>query len=208
VVNPPRGINVFANLTDFKAALESRSPDGFVEHTLFDRVPHIFGGDRAQYVFWKRALAKELGVDAACLTIVGTAALGWSLNPEKNLKQFDAGSDVDVAVISPYHFTVAWRYLRTETSRRMSIDRKTRIAWDQHASNYVYWGTIATDRLLGILPFGDVWLKATTAMASIPPTLNRDIKFRVYNDFESLRSYQTLSVKKARQNLFKEGVDA
>lgn len=196
---------VFADFAEFKTALESKSPEGFVEHALFDRVPHIFGGDRAQYVFWKRALAQQLGVDAACLTIVGTAALGWSLNPEKNLKPFDGESDVDVAVISPHHFTISWRYLRTETARRMSIDRKTRIAWDLHATNYVYWGTIATDKLLGILPFGELWLKATTTMASLTPTLNRDIKFRIYNDFESLRSYQTRSVKKARENLFRIG---
>lgn len=159
-------------------------------------------------MLWKRELAKELEVDAACLTIVGTAALGWSLNPDKNLKAFDEDSDVDVTVISPYHFTIAWRYLRTETARRLSIDRKTRIAWDLHATNYVYWGTIATDKLLGVLPFGGSWLNATTKMASLQPTLNRDIKFRVYNDFESLRSYQTLSVRKARQNLFSVGKNA
>jgi hypothetical protein len=199
---------LFADLTEFKTVLESSNAEAFVEHALFDRVPYIFDGDRAQYVLWKRELAKELQVDAACLTIVGTAALGWSLNPEKNLKAFDGESDVDVAVISPYHFTTAWRYLRTETARRLSIDRRTRIAWDLHATNYVYWGTIATDKLLGVLPFGSLWLKATTTMASKNPTLNRDIKFRVYNDFESLRSYQTFSVKKARQNLFSVGKNA
>jgi hypothetical protein len=199
---------LFADQAQFKTTLETQSPEAFVEHALFDRVPHIFDGDRTQYVSWKRALAKELDVDAACLTIVGTAALGWSLNPTKNLKAFDAESDVDVAVISPYHFLTAWRYLRSRASRKLSIDRKTRIAWDLHATRYVYWGTIATDRLLGILPFGQPWLKAASAMASVIPTLNRDIKFRIYNDFESLRSYQTVSVKKARQNLFEVAQDA
>jgi hypothetical protein len=199
---------LFSDLAQFRTSLEAQSPEAFVEHALFDRVPHIFEGDRTQYVLWKRTLAKELDVDAANITIVGTAALGWSLNPAKSLKAFDAESDVDVAVISPYHFMTAWRYLRSGTSRKLSIDRKTRIAWDLHATNYVYWGTIATDRLLGILPFGEHWLKATTTMAAVIPTLNRDIKFRIYNDFESLRSYQTFSVKKARQNLFKASPDA
>ena len=110
---------LFADQAQFKATLEKQSPEAFVEHALFDRVPHIFDGDRAQYVSWKRALAKELDVDAACLTIVGTAALGWSLNPAKNLKAFDAESDVDVAVISPYHLMTAWRYLRSRTSRKL-----------------------------------------------------------------------------------------
>jgi hypothetical protein len=66
---------LFADLTEFKTVLESSNPEAFVEHALFDRVPYIFDGDRAQYVLWKRELAKELEVDAACLTIVGTRSL-------------------------------------------------------------------------------------------------------------------------------------
>src|SRR5580692_11389498 len=92
---------------------------------LFDRVPHVFAGDRAAYIAWKRALGAAIDVDPACLTIVGSAAVGCSLNPVQNLKPFDSESDVDVAVISNYHFTVAWRYLRMNSTRRLKVDTRT-----------------------------------------------------------------------------------
>ena len=72
-----------------------------------------------------------------------------------------------------------------------------------HSTNYVYWGTIATDKLLGVLPFGQSWMDATTMIATVPPTEGRDVKFRIYNDFESLRSFQELSARKAREEAWK-----
>jgi hypothetical protein len=182
--------------------LKRDSASKFLEEHIFDRVPHVFDTDRALFVSWKRALAEAIEVDPACLTVVGGAAVGNSLSPGKNFKAFDDGSDVDVAVVSHYHFTVAWRYLRTNSVRRMRLDERTRIAWDDHVKRYIYWGTIATDKLLGVLPFGMQWLKARTGMSSIDPTKGRAVNFRIYADFEALRSYQMMSIKTLRDSLF------
>jgi hypothetical protein len=184
-------------------ALQGTSASAFLEQHLFDRVPHVFGDDRSLYVGWKRVLGEKIEVDPACLTVVGSAAIGSSLNPSKNLKGFDDQSDVDVAVVSSYHFTVAWRYLRTNGARRLSLDSRTRIAWDEHATKYIYWGTIATDRLLGILPFGLQWLKATSQMGALNPTQGRDVNLRIYADYESLRTYQMISIKHIRDSLYR-----
>src|SRR5688572_4488286 len=112
---------------ELKETLQRLSAPRFLEEHVFDCLPHVFNGDRAGYVAWKRALGTAIDVDPACLTVVGSAAVGCSLNPSKNLKAFDAGSDVDVAVVSNYHFTVGWRYLRLNGTRRLTLDQKTRI---------------------------------------------------------------------------------
>ena len=182
--------------------LQRLSAPAFLEEYVFDSVPHVFAGDRDAYVGWKRALGTAIDVDPACLTIVGSAAVGCSLNPVHNLKSFDSASDVDVAVISNYHFTVAWRYLRMNGTRRLKVDMRTRIAWDEHVNKYIYWGTIATDKLLGVLPFGLEWLKATGGMALIEPTKGRDVNLRIYADYEALRAYQLMSVRNVRESLY------
>jgi hypothetical protein len=182
--------------------LQRVSAPTFLEEHLFDCVPHVFSGDRAAYVGWKRALSAAIDVDPACLTVVGSAAVGCSLNPVKNLKAFDNKSDVDVAVVSHYHFTVAWRYLRMNGTRRLKVDARTRIAWDEHMKKYIYWGTIATDRLLGILPFGLQWIKATSQMGFIDPTKGRYVNLRIYADYEALRTYQMISVRNIRESLY------
>lgn len=179
--------------------LRTSSPAEFVENHIFDRIPAIFAGDRALFVNWKRMLAKELEVDPACITLVGSAATGASLNPSKNFKLFDDGSDIDVAVISHHHFTLAWRYLRMNPARRLRVDNRTRIAWDDHVHRYIYWGTIATDRLLGVLPFGLAWMKATAAMAKVAPTVGRTVNLRIYADYDALRAYHVHGIRSLRE---------
>ena len=186
----------------FIAALQRDSPATFVEDRLFDRIPAVFAGDRSLFTGWKRQLGEKTEVDPACITIVGSAATGVSLNPTTNFKLFDEQSDVDVAVVSPYHFTVGWRYLRMNGTRRLRVDSRTRIAWDQHVSRYIYWGTLATDRLLGVLPFGRQWLAATSEMALLAPTLGRSINLRIYSDYDSLRAYHVQGVRTLRDSHF------
>lgn len=185
----------------FIQSLKSETPIAFVDNYLFDRIPAIFDNNRPQFIEWKRTLAEKLEVDAACIMLVGSAATGMSMNPAKNFKHFDEASDIDVAVISSYHFTVGWRYLRMNGARRLRVDTKTRIAWDEHVNRYIYWGTIATDRLLGVLPFGLQWLKATAEMAQYPPTLDRTVNLRIYSDYDSLRAYQIQGVRTLRNSI-------
>lgn len=191
---------------DVLTVLRTEPTEKFVRESLFDRVPHVFNGDRNAFLFWKGTLARALEVDSACISFVGSAAIGISLNPNKGFKLFDDESDIDVGVISHYHFTISWRYLRTQGHRRLHLDTKTISAWDEHVSRLIYWGTIATDKLLGILPFGQQWLKALSLMSTISPTVGRDINLRIYADYESLRAYQELSAKKARDEILSKEV--
>lgn len=187
------------------SALRGLPARDFISTYLFDRIPHLFSDNRRSYILWKATLARAIDVDPACVTLVGTSAMGISLNPGKAFKSFDEKSDIDVAVVSNYHFTVAWRFLRTQGHLRTHVDAKTRTAWDEHVNRFIYWGTIATDKLLGILPFGPSWLAAVTRMALMDPTVGRDIKLRVYSDYESLRTYQVLSAQRAREEILSGG---
>jgi len=182
-------------------SLRNDTPANLVENYLFDRIPAIFDGDRKLIVAWKRMLAERIEGDPACITFVGSAATGASMNPLKNFRLFDKTSDVDVAVISPHHFAIGWRYLRMNNVRRLRVDKRTRVAWDEHVNRYIYWGTIATDRLLGVLPFGLQWLKATSKMEEISPTLGHSVNLRIYADYESPRAYQLQSIRALRNSL-------
>jgi hypothetical protein len=183
------------------SALQSMTAAAFIEEHMFDRVPFIFNQDRGRYVVWKRILAAKLEVDPASLLIVGSASIGRSLNPAKNLKPFDPQSDIDIAVVSQYHFTVAWRYMRANPTRRLSVDVRTRNAWDECVRRYIFWGTIPTDKLLGVLPFAEPWQAARRAMGAVAPSVDRSVNLRVYSDYEALRAYQIQSIQKLREDV-------
>ncbi|MFI1576547.1 hypothetical protein ACH4VQ_37865 [Streptomyces anulatus] len=178
-----------------RSELQRLSPEGFVNYHVLDRVPWIFSG-RDQYIGWKTALAVDLEIDPFTIHVVGSACLGFSLSPHKNFKAFHGTSDIDIAIVSSYHFDSAWRWLRNLGP----LDSLTKGSFEEdmfkwHRKNLVFEGTIATDRLLGYLPFGPTWRSGLGKAAQREPTVGREIKARIYRDFESLREYQIRSVK-------------
>ncbi|MEU6000517.1 hypothetical protein ABZ837_22165 [Streptomyces sp. NPDC047197] len=175
--------------------LLSLPPEEFVSHHVLDRVPWIFS-DRMQYVKWKSYLAVDLDVDPFAIHVVGSSCVGLSLSPSKGLSAFHRGSDIDVAVVSARHFDEAWRWLRNlGPMDSLAVGSLEHDMFKWHRKNLVFEGTIATDRLLSKLPFGAQWRTAFGRARTRNPTIDREIKARIYRDVESLREYQVRSVK-------------
>jgi hypothetical protein len=65
----------------------------------------------------------------------------------------------------------------------------------------VYYGAIATDKLLPYMPFGPAWVQATASLAAAVPISGREVNIRLYRDNESLAGYQTHSITKLRDRL-------
>ena len=173
---------------------------------IMDRIPHIFADDIRAFARWRQTLASGLGVDPSSVLITGSAAFGVSLNPYKNYKYFDDSSDIDVAVISGYHFTEGWRSLRSIGAKRHGLSQVTKQSLDDHVTKYIYWGTIATDKILALLPYGKPWAAALEEMRNISPTNGRKIKARVYSDLQSLRAYQVHNLKNLKNEELSKGL--
>jgi hypothetical protein len=185
-----------------KQDLLALTPDMFASKYLLECVPHVFKDDADAYIRWKSQLGVHLDVDPRAIALVGSSCAGVSLNPYKDLKPFGPESDVDIAIVSSYHFEIAWRRLRELTSAgRIKLDRRQAKAVADHKSRLIFWGSIATDRVLSLLPFGKTWVIALSDMAAVDPTVDRQIRARIYRDFDSLRAYQLISVKKASQRV-------
>src|SRR5688500_10040342 len=105
-------------LNSVRADVTNEAPDWCATKWVLEPLPFLFevGGPSALWR-WKSTLAGQLEVDPKNVLITGSAAVGVSLNPYKSFKPFDDKSDIDVAVISTYHFDVAWRTLRNLGTR-------------------------------------------------------------------------------------------
>ncbi|MEV8265448.1 hypothetical protein AB0P00_14995 [Microbacterium sp. NPDC077057] len=185
------------------AAVRGLDSAAFTSIHILDRVPAIFE-DREQYAAWRSDLGAELEVDPLCIVIVGSTAVGVSLSPkdDKRFRPFHDESDVDVAVVSARHFDEAWRWLRALgplDALKGRPDEADLLGW--HRRSLVFDGTIATDRLLPYLPFGATWQSALGRASLRAPTLDRDVKARIYRDFESLREYHRRNVESLKAEL-------
>ena len=187
---------------ELRADLLSQRPDWCATRWVLECSPFVFADyTPSDFWQWKDELARGLNVDSKDILIIGSGAAGVSLSRHKALKSFDNNSDIDVAVISAHHFDVAWRTLRSLGTRRYRLPVEQKNAVDEHVRRYIYWGTIATDRLLPLFPFADSWFSTLSAMRKHPATADRDIKARIYRDFASLRAYLLHSIKRIRDNL-------
>jgi hypothetical protein len=197
----------FDSAEDLQDALRRMDPCDFVSTHLFESIPTVFGNKVDLWIQWKKRLASFLEVDPYEMVLTGSGAIGYSLSPHKNYREYNDKSDIDVAVISSHHFEIAWRYLRQSRTRWLSISRQAKNAIEEHRKNYVFTGTIATDSFLALLPFGKRWQQGLDEMSKHAPTVGRDVKLRIYRDYDALRYYQMTGIKKLQEALLCSGED-
>jgi hypothetical protein len=180
---------------DFKTEITNTDISFMTSKWIIEKVPFIFSDNLEHYIKWKEILASKIGVDSKAIVLTGSASVGFSLNPDNNLRAFTENSDIDVAIISQHYFDISWHFLRNIGTNRYSYSRKQITAIDDHRSRLIYWGTIATDKIIQILPFGEKWITSLNEMAKVEPTKDRVINIRIYKDFEALRAYHLNNLK-------------
>lgn len=193
--------SLFSNVTELHSALLERDPKSFVSQYIIEPVPFAFHGDFQGWLRWKELLASLLVIDPYDVVMTGSASVGFSLNPNKNFKEFDAKSDIDCGIVSEHYFNVAWRHLRQSQVSWLTYPKKLKTAVNSHKAMYIFDGTIATDRIMSVLPFGRDWQGALDIMSKVSPTNGRDVKLRVYKDFDALRHYQAKNLQVLRGHI-------
>ncbi|MGB3333220.1 MAG: hypothetical protein WBA79_10460 [Mycobacterium sp.] len=173
----------------------------FVTARLFDSTPAIWP-DNIDYVRWRHEVAKRLEVDPMSIQLVGSARLGYSLNPGKNFKMFDLNSDLDIAIISAEIFDQTWAELRRFINARRDLERNK-----TYLRKLVFEECIALDMVLPHLSFGESWSYYRDEIVALlgRGLENREVNYRLYRNHRALREYQLLGVTTARDRAMEEG---
>jgi hypothetical protein len=191
-----------ADPTQFVEELRKFDLSRMTSKWMLERNPFIFGDDQDLCVNWKHDLGARIGVDPRAIQLVGSACVGFSLSPNKAYRKFDSSSDVDVAAISDLHFDIAWTWMRNLGAERHRLPPVAKAALEDHRERLVYWGAIASDRILAYLPFGKIWVPGLSAMSARDPIGGRNINVRIFRDFTALRAYHLANFEKLRDNAY------
>lgn len=196
-MDAPDGLTLFADEFDSLG----REVEYFVTARLLDGTPSIWT-KQVDYITWRHKVAEELKVDPAEVQLVGSAKLGYSLNPYKNFKTFHEESDFDIAIISSTLFDQAWAELR-EILQSNTLDGSK-----NYLRSLVFSECIALDIVLPHLSFGRNWSKSREAlMDSLGETFaSRTINYRLYRNHQALRTYQIKSVAAAEARAIEDGI--
>ena len=186
--------NAFYTKENIVADLKSLSVDDFITVRIFDSLPYVFRDQYSDYIAWRRLVANELQIDPRDIVITGSAAIGYSMNPNKNFNEFKIESDVDVCIISDLFFNIAWHDIRFLDLHGLSPKLCSYIKC--HKEHYIFLETIATDKILPLLSFGSKWNQIMSKKRDFPELEGHDINFRIYRNMCSIREYQKTSVEK------------
>lgn len=191
---------------DQTALVRAVSIPDWVDRNFLRGDPYAFRhGSYQEFVFQCGA---SFGVDPNAVFCLGSGAIGLSLNPSKisdgQLKPFDEQSDLDVALISDYHFELAWRELRHQAHPAYGptdSGLQAHLSWQRKR---LFDGAILTNLLLPLLSFGPAWqLGLIQVEQTAAEQVGREISvhFWVFRDYWSVRSTVARSLLDCRAAL-------
>lgn len=145
----------------------------------------------------KEILNKNIGVAFHNIIMVGSGKIGYSLSPQKNFKEFDDDSDIDIAVISSKLFEFIWEKLRDEYSIKYIHNYNT-------IASSIYRGFINEKNFISIDEVRPIWNdKINNANKEIQNKLSiyNSINYRIYRSWEDLESYHINGLRKLKDGI-------
>jgi hypothetical protein len=110
-------------------SIAERDPEWAVDEYVLNgsRVPFVFREDAQCYAGFLEDVSNRLNVAAACLTVVGSAAVGFCMSPTREYgREFRSESDIDLVVVDEALFDTAWLALRQMYGRTYDLTEQMR----------------------------------------------------------------------------------
>ena len=190
--------------------------DFYVKHILksrnwyFTEHCHLDGSELIDKIdLFREIISRNFNVSFYSVKMVGSAKVGYSLSPYKDLKQFCAetssneASDIDVAIVSDKLYNYYWDKIRI-------INNK-----NYYFPNKFLYNTIARSIYKGFLndkdicAFDDIRIEWEKIVDPIGVALQRELKifhpvtYRLYRNWEDLREYQLNGIIATKDRLEK-----
>jgi hypothetical protein len=152
------------------------------------------------YYELRRLVAKEFGLHPSAVIVVGSCRTGFSIAPKKRYRPARAGSDLDVALVSPEQFRRYWdavfEYARSD------------VAWKKTQRYKQFVGMLFSGWIdpRGLPPsprFAEAhrWVAFFDGLMQSRRFGPRGISARLYRDWERLEAYQEIAVFSCRAEL-------
>ncbi len=169
----------YPSVGDFKEALLDQPLGQVVQDTIFKGLPYVFRERPESLDVLKHHLCQEIGLSWENIIVVGSAKVGFSLNPANFPRQFSEDSDIDILAVDESLFDEVWTtLLKWNYPRRLVRLGRVDNDWIYNRRKDIYWGWFVPDqiRFEGI---------------SFPDALSpvRDLSTRWFNAFRGLSRF-------------------
>lgn len=190
---------------EFKEMIKLSNADDFCREQLFSMENWLFDTSAdneiiGNYEQFRAAISEVSGVNPDDIRLVGSARFGFSMSPkpEKRFRAFHDGSDLDVVIVSEGLFAEVWNEFLTAyyngytwIKHRHSGDVFRKFLYLPQEERY------QTDYLR------TAWrrLDGMARQVLLRTGLSRDLKYRLYADWDAAVGYHAYGVRKLQKVL-------
>ncbi len=160
----------------FRELLSTTSPEAIINDHLLGGPTYLFLEDPAEEASFKGQTAERLGIPPDAIHLVGSAKLGFSVDPAKFPRAFSPSSDIDLLVIDESLFDQLWSAILRWHQPIRNRAGSGASDWARKRRREIYWGCFDDPAQLG-----RARLTAATALRPL-----RALSFRWFEAFRSL----------------------
>jgi hypothetical protein len=195
---------------EFKDIILNEPLERVVEEFIFKGEPYVFRRWPQGFEVLRSHLCSQLSILTSNVIVIGSAKIGFSLNPDSFGRQFSEKSDIDVLVVSDTVFDSMWQtLLKWNYPRRYRLDGFEQ-EWAISRMDDVYWGWLRPDRIRfeglsfpdALKPLRDLstkWFNAFRSLSLFPNFENRDVSGRLYRSWDHAFLYHMDGLRKIKE---------
>ena len=203
----------YPSVDDFKSLLLSKPLNVVVQDYIFQDAPYVFR-DRPQALkILKQHLYTALKLSEENIVVVGSAQIGFSLNPDNFPRQFSDESDIDILTVDEVLFDKIWMtLLEWQYPLRLSKLGKVLGEWARFRRKEIYYGWLVPseikyeglslpDMLKPLRDISTSWFNAFQSLSLHPEFASRDVSGRLYRTWEHALRYHVEGLRQIRESI-------
>lgn len=203
----------YPTVDQFKELLLTKPLENIVAEYVFSGIPFVFRNQPNHLDALRQHLSEALRLTPKDILVVGSARIGFSLNPDRFPRQFLASSDIDVLVVDSRLFDKIWTTVLKWHYPRKGLHLGGQDArWMGNMRKYIYWGAIVPSnvRYVGLSfpeilkPIRDLstaWFNAFQSLSLYPEFSAREVSGLLYRTVEHAKLYQIEGLRRIKMQL-------
>jgi hypothetical protein len=203
----------YPTVDQFKVALANSPLAAITQEHIFAGLPYVFRDEPASNGLLIGHVSDALCVLEQNVIVVGSAKIGFSLNPNSFPREFLDTSDIDVIVVSEELFDKVWMtLLEWQYPRRLVNLGGSEQKWAASRRKDIYWGWMVPDEISyqglsfpdALRPLRDIavqWFNTFQTLSLYPEFAARTVSGRLYRTWDHALRYHTDGLRQIRDGI-------
>ena len=201
------------SVNEFKEILLHQELERVVEEHIFAGDPYVFLSRMEEFDNLLNHLCSTLGIThRENIKVVGSAKVGFSLNPDSFGRRFSEKSDIDIIIVDCNLFDKVWEILlKWNYPRRFRLIGNDK-NWAKERMEDLYWGWFRPEKIRfsglsfpeTLKPLRDIstlWFSAFRSLSQVSGFTGLEVNGRLYRTWEHALLYHVDGLRKILESM-------